>query len=329
MRSDPSGECWQVAAKFIYAALVSWVYNAARDGIAVQNNGGDFWTGFANGLANNPSVSVSGYYDGNGNVYAGERPATTGSIADVYIPDIWEDVTAITYNYNDVSSQASVGDIFDLCQAPIIQLASISGGGALYSGRTNSRQDINNKYIIRLHSVYTKHIPMWWTPYYVYHGGRTIFNRVTKYDKMIDITSKKTRVPQEMIAAILFREIACYSIADKNLDYSLSKLGRECSIGEGQIFPSTAIRAEIIVYDQQLHSEGELVEILSVGYANVYYVGLVLQSIAKKGNINLQNATSVQIETVISRYNGTNDNAARYGRETMEYYEVFKDYYGK
>lgn len=60
MRTDLTGEWREILAAFV----ISWVYHAAQTASEVQDNGGDFWTGFAYGLAN-PTVEAEMHY-GNG-----------------------------------------------------------------------------------------------------------------------------------------------------------------------------------------------------------------------------------------------------------------------
>jgi hypothetical protein len=132
MQVDPNGENPYVIAA-VASLLITWVANANNVGEDVKNNGGSWSTGFAYGLAHpTVSFSVSFYQGSDGSWKAGERPATTGSISDYYSYDLSIDVMAVVYNYNDDSSEESIGDIYDLDFSNLYiegpQLASNGGG---------------------------------------------------------------------------------------------------------------------------------------------------------------------------------------------------------
>ncbi|MDF2805006.1 MAG: hypothetical protein K0S61_4911 [Anaerocolumna sp.] len=112
-------------------------------------------------------------------------------------------------------------------------------------------------------------------------------------------------------------------------------MNEDSSTGIGQIFARTAIDAynasiergdlsgKHIDYDDW-HEREKIWYALRDDKTNIFYIALVLKHKAEKLGIDLNSATDEEIEITISRYNETNKAAAEYGRETKQYYDLFK-----
>lgn len=111
----------------------------------------------------------------------------------------------------------------------------------------------------------------------------------------------------------------------------------DSSTGLGQIFASTAISAynegikrgyitgQRINYDDW-HQREKVWNDLRDDKTNIFYAALVLKYEATRLEVDLNNASDKQLESVLARYNGTGSAAAEYGNETKQYYDVFNQF---
>ncbi|MDL2281451.1 hypothetical protein LJC10_06325, partial [Selenomonadales bacterium OttesenSCG-928-I06] len=186
-----------------------------------------------------------------------------------------------------------------------------------------------------LKSLQNEHTVFGW--HSINNTGDTL-NTIDKYDDAITKASSEIGIPKEVIQAVLFREITFYSPADVT-DVTRTKtlwgLGQThtASIGLGQIFPKTAIDAEKALNDKMKvknyreYTHDEMFERLQDPELNIYYTAIVLAHKADLlGDLELGTGNRDNIEKVLARYNGFGDTAAKYGRETYQYYEAFKKY---
>ncbi len=183
-------------------------------------------------------------------------------------------------------------------------------------------------------------------------SSNTAVDTVLKYDKTIDEVSTELGVPKEMIQSVLYRELICYGLDDVAKDavvrqYYISKqvpipgtaydlynlFGvddkvKDSSTGIGQIFASTAIKAEnIVLNNTALDTKAEddlwnMWQKLQDPETNIYYIGLVLKMEAKNLDIDLSSSTRKEKIQVMGEYNGNID----YGRHAIKYYDLFKKY---
>lgn len=149
-----------------------------------------------------------------------------------------------------------------------------------------------------------------------------------KYVPTIKRTSKLTGVPENMIYSILFREMMCFK-ADDYLDSVKEVLRGDASLGLGQIFIHTALEAERFRFGDVIHSWDDMKNLLLDNTTNIYYVGLVLLHAGSMVGIHITSDYNFDsIEKVFARYNGTNEAAAKYGKETAQYFEVYTQHGG-
>jgi hypothetical protein len=172
------------------------------------------------------------------------------------------------------------------------------------------------------------------------------------YDNIIDKVSSQLKVPKEMIQSILYRELICYGMDDVAKDLvvqqyyisreinlpgtaydtynfmNLEEEARDSSTGIGQIFASTAIKAENVVFrNYNLNKDNEddlwmMWQRLQNQETNIYYVGLVLKMESTNLRIDLSTSTREEKIKVLGKYNGNTE----YGRQVIEYYDLFKKY---
>ncbi|MBP9484559.1 MAG: hypothetical protein KBF19_07245 [Negativicutes bacterium] len=166
---------------------------------------------------------------------------------------------------------------------------------------------------------------------------------IAKYTDAITRESSATGVPENLIRAILFREQIFYSVVDAT-DQSRVRIGlsASASVGLAQIFPETAYWAERVIVNgapaTELQKEYEakimgsqmrkvLLQKLENNEENIHYAALILAAEAKKLEIDLSTATEWQLQQVLAAYNGSGQEAQRYGVETFEYYNAYRRYY--
>lgn len=158
------------------------------------------------------------------------------------------------------------------------------------------------------------------------------FNAVWNNNTRIEQVANALKVPKEMMQAVIFREQICIGLDDALADQLVRDGNRDdSSTGLGQIFARTAMSADNYInqagYDLNNAQHVNMMWwTLQENYANIYYVGLVLKYEASRLNINLENASRSDMQTVISRYNGTGDSAVAYGNQTILYYDAYKKY---
>ena len=175
---------------------------------------------------------------------------------------------------------------------------------------------------------------------------------ILRYDNIIDEVSSQLKIQKEMIQSILYRELICYGMDDVVKDlvvrqyyisreinmpgtaydmYNFMNLDdevKDSSTGIGQIFASTAIKAENMVFrNYNLDKDNEddvwmMWQRLQNPETNIYYVGLVLKMEAMRLGINLSTATRDEKIKVFGKYNGN----IAYGRHVIKYYDLFKKY---
>jgi hypothetical protein len=167
----------------------------------------------------------------------------------------------------------------------------------------------------------------------IYQDQKQCVDVILGYDSRITEISQQLGVPKEMIQAIMYRELTCMGADDIAADVAVAAgLRKDSSTGIGQVFAETAIKAEKIVNgDKELNPENKddikkVWQWLQDDNTNIYYIGLVLKSIAIESKIDLSNVSRQQMEAIIARYNGFGSDAARYGSQTMQYYDLFKRY---
>jgi hypothetical protein len=112
----------------------------------------------------------------------------------------------------------------------------------------------------------------------------------------------------------------------------------DSSTGLGQIFAKTAInsynvaiqRGDIsgqkIDYNDWHQREKVWDALRTDDKKNIFYATLVLKNEAANLKIDLSKASNTQIQSTLARYNGTGSAAAEYGKETLQYYNLFNKY---
>ncbi|MEA4854427.1 MAG: hypothetical protein VB082_09170 [Christensenella sp.] len=157
---------------------------------------------------------------------------------------------------------------------------------------------------------------------------------VDENDKLIQKTAKKYGVPPAMLQAVLLRENGFLGIDDEFADTAV-KIGlkADSSTGIGQVTAKTAIKAEnflnhgttgYIPLDPENKADlRKMWDKLQDDEYNIEMMAKVLKYEAVRESIDLNNASMEQIELVLSRYNGTGENAVRYGEEVMRYYDLY------
>ncbi len=105
----------------------------------------------------------------------------------------------------------------------------------------------------------------------------------------------------------------------------------DSSTGIGQIFAKTAIKS----YNEYYHTDYDsknwkdlklFWNKLQEDEFNTEMVALILKSNANEFGYDINNLSSQQLKEVLARYNGTNQNAKKYGDVVREYYYSFKEY---
>ena len=154
---------------------------------------------------------------------------------------------------------------------------------------------------------------------------REALDKIYKYNKAV-LSSCFGGVNANMVRAILFRELICYGIDDPVADLMVREgLRSDSSTGIGQIFASTAIKAYEFVYEKKWKKSKLLMwEALQDNTTNIKYVAFVLAMYSKEVGVNLHKSKSdSNLKKVFSRYNGTNNNAKKYGAAVLSYYKEF------
>lgn len=148
-------------------------------------------------------------------------------------------------------------------------------------------------------------------------------NTINKYMQVIDKVSKDLNVSKEMVESVLFREIRCFS-PDDNADWLKIRLRGDASIGLGQVTISTAQKAEAATNStgKSPYTNKQMEDMLWNDKTNIEYVGKVLKMVAT----DLNQSSTVSSSQVLAGYNGSGEEAQRYGNETMVYADAFTAY---
>jgi hypothetical protein len=150
-----------------------------------------------------------------------------------------------------------------------------------------------------------------------------VIEYVKTYSDRIDHVSGLTGVNKAMIAAVMFREMMCFS-PDDLLDPLKARLRGDASMGIGQIFISTARRAETAFLGSDPgYSKSDMIKRLMDPAANIYYIGLVLKMHNDEQGLDAGAISS----SVLAAYNGSGSAAKNYGARAVNYAYMFERYF--
>ena len=198
-------------------------------------------------------------------------------------------------------------NLFCYCaNLPIIGV-DYSGSETLWMAKLGMEPELNEAVNNLPFATKLKHWPINWRL-------GTILARIESNLSAIEYASQKTKTPQAMIQAVLFREILCYGLEDKLLDWRNS-----ASKGIAQIKIATARKAETYFDPTIERTDDEYEALLNDDASCVYYCALVLSYEAARKGYSVDSLSRAQVQEVFSAYNG----ASAYGEATIQYYDAF------